>query len=75
MQILSYLMPNLPEIVQRKEIGRLTGGVINPRTMANLDCLGLGPKGRFIVARKICYPRESFLTWLEARVKSPQVKQ
>lgn len=74
MMSVSSLMPVLPEIVQRKEVGRLTGGLVNPRSLANLDCLGQGPKGRFIVARKVCYPREAFLAWLQARVKFPPTK-
>lgn len=74
MMSMSSLMPILPEIVQRKEVGRLTGGLIFARSLANLDCLGQGPKGRFIVARKVCYPREAFLAWLQARFKFPSQK-
>ena len=74
MMSMSSLIPILPEIVQRKEVGRLAGWLIYPRSWENFDCLGQGPKVRFVVARKVCYPREAFLAWLQARVKFPSQK-
>lgn len=71
------LRNSLPPIFPRSEVGRLTGGVIQPGTMRNRDCRGdgVGREGRFLVGRKICYSREAFLNWLEARIKTPQGKK
>lgn len=68
------LRNSLPIIFARSEVGRLTGGIIQPGTMANLDCLGKGPAGRFLIGGKICYERELFIDWLLSRVKEPVVK-
>ena len=51
-------------IVSRQEVGRFSGGLLHPRTLANLDCLGLGPKGRIRVGRKICYTVESLIEFI-----------
>ena len=42
--------------VARQEIKRFTGGIINPKYLANLDSQGKGPEGRIRVGRKIAYP-------------------
>lgn len=54
-------------IVSRDEVERFSGGVLNLKTMANLDSTGKGPKGRFRVGRKICYPVDSLCRWMEDR--------
>ena len=53
--------------VSRGEISRFSGGIIHPRTLANQDCAGTGPKGRISIGRKICYPVSSVIEWLESR--------
>ena len=53
--------------VARDEIGRFTGGIVSPRYLANLDSQGRGPKGRFRIGRKVAYPVQAFITWLESR--------
>jgi hypothetical protein len=53
--------------VSRQEIGSFTGGVISEKYLANLDSRGLGPKGRIRCGRKICYPVDSLIVWLEGR--------
>lgn len=55
--------------VARCKISKFTGGILNPRTLANLDCQGRGPKGRVRVGRKICYPVQSIIEWLEERAE------
>jgi hypothetical protein len=75
MNELEELYNTLPPIVARQSIGKLTGGIIQPGTCANLDCLGLGPEGRFLIGKKVVYPRDAFLKWLEARIKAPQRKK
>ncbi|GFO60958.1 hypothetical protein GMST_32830 [Geomonas silvestris] len=54
-------------IVARNEVDRFTGGVISPRSLANLDSLGLGPEGAFRIGRKVAYPVAAFIDWLEGR--------
>jgi hypothetical protein len=54
--------------VARCEVDRFSGGIINPKTLANYDSLGLGPSGRFQIGRKVAYPVEEVVKWLESRV-------
>jgi len=54
--------------VARQEVSRFTGGLVNCKTIANLDSQGLGPV-RVRVGRKIAYPVNEFITWLEGRAK------
>jgi hypothetical protein len=53
--------------VARGQVSNFTGGIVNPRTLANLDSLGKGPKGRIKIGRKIAYPVSEFVKWLESR--------
>ena len=55
--------------VARPEVGKLTGGILNSRYLANLDSRNEGPPGRIRVGGKIVYPVSSLITWLESRVK------
>lgn len=74
MKGIENLKNTLPAIFARREVGRLTGGIIQPGTMANLDSIGQGVSDRFLVGRKICYNRDSFITWLLSKVKEPKSK-
>ena len=60
--------------IARHEVERFTGGIINPRTLANLDSKGEGPKGRVRVGRKIAYPVPNFIEWLESRAERVREK-
>jgi hypothetical protein len=57
----------LPPVFARDAVGRLTGGLISPRTLANLDSLGRGPRHRVRVGKKVAYSREAFIEWIESR--------
>lgn len=74
MKGIENLKNTLPAIFARREVGRLTGGIIQPGTMENLDSIGQGVSDRFLVGRKICYNRDSFITWLLSKVKEPKSK-
>ncbi|MBN1636384.1 MAG: hypothetical protein JW920_07715 [Deltaproteobacteria bacterium] len=53
-------------LVARSEVGKFSGGILNPRTMANLDCMGKGVKDRVRIGkRRIAYPVESLIKFLE----------
>jgi len=66
--IFSKLVSNWPSaIVARSEVGKFSGGLLHPRTLANLDSQGLGPVGRIRIGRMIAYPVEELATWMRQR--------
>lgn len=54
-------------IVARDKVPEFTGGAISSGRMANLDCLGEGPKGRVRIGRKVCYTVGPLIDWLITR--------
>ncbi len=56
-------------IVAREQIHQFTGGIYNPKYMANLDSQGLGPDERIRIKRKVAYPVDSVVRWLEGRAE------
>ena len=66
----SSLLQKWPSsFVARCEVARFTGGIVNPRTLANLDSLGKGPPGRVRIGRKIAYNTKLFTEWLTKRAE------
>lgn len=64
-QIIKSMADRWPaSIVARHEVGRFSGGVLNPRTLANRDSLGTGPAGRFKIGKKTVYPVDSLIEYL-----------
>lgn len=53
-------------IVARAEVSKFSGGLLHPRTLANLDCIGQGPESIRIGGR-VCYPTGALVEWLKAR--------
>jgi hypothetical protein len=53
--------------VARTEAEKFTGGLIGEKYLANLDSAGKGPAGRIRCGRKIVYPVNEFIKWLESR--------
>ena len=53
-------------IIARTEVGRYSGGLLNPKTMANLDSLGQGPE-KVVVGRKVAYATKAMAEWLRGR--------
>lgn len=68
---LSHLAARWPSsLVAREKVGEFSGGIISPKTIANLDSKGgEGPKGRITVGRKVAYPVDLLIKWLESRAK------
>lgn len=62
----SDLIPKLPPFISRDHVGKLLGGVISPKSLANADSLGEGPK-RMRMGRKVVYMTEDLLEWLASR--------
>lgn len=56
-------------IVSRKEVGKFSGGLLNPRTMANMDSRGEGPPRAKWGSRVVFYPVVDLVAWLRARVQ------
>ena len=54
--------------VPRRSTQKATAGAYTPKYMANEDCAGRGPDGRFRLGGQICYPTENFARWLATRV-------
>ncbi|MBW2365774.1 MAG: hypothetical protein JRF25_12120 [Deltaproteobacteria bacterium] len=53
--------------VARQHVGRFSGGILDPKYMANLDCQGKGIKNRIRIGRKIAYPVKDLIKFLESR--------
>ncbi len=51
-------------VVARAEVKKFTGGAISPKTIANADSLGKGPKKRLIIGRRVCYPVQDLINWI-----------
>lgn len=54
-------------IVARTSIAVFSGGLLNEKTIANYDSAGVGIAGRFRVGRKVVYPVQSVIRYLESR--------
>ena len=57
--------------VERSKVSEFSGGILHSRTMANMDASGQGIKGRIKIGRKVAYPVDELITWMEARAKYP----
>jgi predicted DNA-binding transcriptional regulator AlpA len=55
--------------LSREEVERVTGGLVTAKYLANLDSDGKGPAGRIRLGRKVAYPVQDVIRWLEERTK------
>lgn len=53
--------------VPREKISEFSGGILSARYLANLDCYGKGPEGRFKIGRKTVYPVNKLIEWMQRR--------
>jgi len=53
--------------VARVEAPRFSGGAVSVKLLANCDALGVGPKGKFTIGRKVVYPTVELANWLRSR--------
>ncbi|MCI5158165.1 MAG: hypothetical protein D3906_06930 [Candidatus Electrothrix sp. AUS1_2] len=60
--------------VERQQVNKFSGGLLDPRTMANHDSAGTGPAGRIKIGRKVIYPVQDLITWLEGKASLPKNK-
>jgi hypothetical protein len=67
---LSHLAESWPSsMVARSEVERFSGGILSAGYLANLDCIGRGPTGRIRIGRKVAYPVNALIEWMEARAE------
>lgn len=69
-EFINQLSTELPTCFTRKKICSHLGGLLAPRTLANLDSKGIGCKERKLIGGKIVYPKVEFLKWLEGRMQN-----
>ncbi len=68
MNIFQKMAEKWPSVwVARTEAEKFSGGMISEKYLANLDSAGKGPAGRIRCGRKVVYPVNEFVKWLEAR--------
>lgn len=62
---LGFLRDHLPPLVPRGRVADYLPGVVTAKDLANLDCVGKGPRVRVALKGRVAYPREYLLEWLE----------
>lgn len=67
--LLAEIEKVLPPIVFRNWRGWRDVLPVAPRTCANEDSLGRGPKRKIMIGRVIGYPRDALIDWLRQRAK------
>ena len=68
-QIFENLSRTAPEIITRKKLHELTGGLVSEKTLANLDSLGEGIQPRMRIGGKVAYPKQAAITFLKQRCR------
>ena len=62
-------------LIPRKKMGEATGGLLNPRTLANEDCLKTGIEDPVMVGRQICYHVDNVVNYLEKKISPRNLKE
>ena len=70
---LAPLLVDLPAFISRESVGSVLGLPVSPKTLANHDYLGTGPRLRFLIANKTVYPAAFLLEWAEEQNFRPIV--
>ncbi len=68
--IIALLEERLPPLIARKDVSRLTFGLVSAKTMANRDSLGTGPKNRFRMGKEIWYHKKQFIDFIMEHIVS-----
>lgn len=57
-----------PVVARTKEqLDRFSGGLLNPKDLANRDSLGTGPEGKIKLGRKVAYEKYALAEWMNQR--------
>ena len=59
-------LKNAPELIARKNVPALLGGLISRGYLQNLDSKGLGPR-RIQIGRRCGYAKNDLIAWLVSR--------
>lgn len=62
-------------VVARREVGRFSGGVLNPRTLANLDSLGVGPPRLKLGEKMVAYPTKELVAWMRGKAEKTKINK
>ena len=65
--VIDAMVANWPEIIPRRAVPKLTAGLYSVKSMANMDCLGIGPEGAFSISGQRVYPKAFFATWMKRK--------
>ncbi len=66
----AQLLAVMPPVFVRQRVKELTGGMIDGRTLANLDSRDEGPAGKIKMGKtKVGYLREPFIDWFINRLE------
>lgn len=63
-EFVQAVLPFLPPVIARADVGRFLGGVVDQKTLRNADNLGQGPKIVWRVGRKVVYRSDSLVSWI-----------
>jgi hypothetical protein len=55
-------------LVSRMDISRNTGGILHPRTLANLDSLGEGISDPVRIGRKVFYRIDAIVEYIDSKM-------
>ena len=73
---MKHIRPDFSKIIKnspsgwilRTDLSEKTGGILNGRREANNDCKGIGIPGRISIGRKVAYPIEAVVEYLQSKV-------
>ncbi len=57
---------NAPAWMTRKSVHEVSGGLVAVSSLATYDCQGRGIKGKRLIGKKACYPKNEVFQWLMA---------
>lgn len=74
---MAEIKPDFSQIIQnnpsgwilRSDLTEKTGGLLHSRTAANLDSLGQGIPSRITMGRKVAYPVQAVVEFLERKFR------
>ncbi len=71
-ELRKQLLAIMPPVFVRQQARGLTGGMLDGRTLANLDCKGQGPSAAKVSMGKVKvgYLREPFIDWFLNRLSA-----
>lgn len=67
--LLLQIRQSLPPCFTRQYASKALGGLVSSKTLANLDSSNAGPPRKVKLGRRIGYERDSFIQWLESRLR------